>query len=251
MPTPQPMPTIYLFDVDGTLITTGGVGRHAIERALEHLFDQKDACSHFSFGGMTDRGIFRRGLAALEQPMDEATVDRLLEAYLPILAQEVRDAETYRVHDGIRGALEALSHLEDVALGLGTGNVERGARIKLERVDLNRWFSFGGFGCDAEDRGELIARGAERGAERLGRPLERCRVIVVGDTPKDVQAARANGFLAFVLGTGLVGREDLERSEPDWLFDDLASPGALQALVGARALTSLPDRQPRPPRSSL
>src|SRR5687767_5274768 len=96
----------------------------------------------------------------------------------------------YRVHAGIRESLDHLAGLTEVALGLGTGNIREGARLKLERVDIYSPFAFGGFGCDHEDRVQLIRRGAERGAQKLGLPMSECRVVVIGDTPKDVAAAK-------------------------------------------------------------
>lgn len=224
--------TVYLWDVDGTLITSGGAGRRALERAFEEQFGRDDACAAFSFAGMTDRAIFRRGLETIGAPAADDDIERLLEAYLPILRDEVQGARSYGVHAGVTEALEALAGREQVAQGLGTGNIERGARIKLERVALNRWFDFGGFGCDAEARPALIRRGAGRGADRLGVPLEACRVVVIGDTPKDVHAAHAMGAECLSVATGGATREALVGCGADFVFDDLSAPGALEALFG-------------------
>ena len=139
-------PTVVLFDVDGTLITTGGTGRKALQRAFERVHGRPDACAHFSFAGMTDRAIFREGLRAIGADTEPVSIDALLASYLAHLEREVAEAPVYRVHAGIVSALDALYALSHVALGLGTGNVEAGARTKLARVDLNRYFSFGGFG---------------------------------------------------------------------------------------------------------
>lgn len=225
-------PTIYLFDVDGTLITTGGAGRFALERTLAEIYGRDDACAHFSFGGMTDRAIFRGGLEGLGEDASDERIDALMEAYLPILAEEVARAERYQVQAGIEDALDALSELEGVAIGLGTGNIERGARVKLDRVGLNPRFAFGGFGCDDEARPALIRAGAERGAERLGVPLSDCRVVIIGDTPKDVHAAHANGAECICVATGGASFEDLVACGGDHVFPDLTAPGAVDALLG-------------------
>jgi phosphoglycolate phosphatase len=227
--------TIYLFDIDGTLITTGGIGRKALERAFEIRFDRSDACQSFSFGGMTDRAIFRRGLRAIGESGTDPEIDEMISLYLSRLEAEVASAEIYRVHAGMLDALERVSALTHVAVGLGTGNVEQGARIKLERVGLNPYFAFGGFGSDAESRPELIRVGAQRGARVLGLPLSDCRVVVVGDTPKDVYAAHENGYKAFGVATGGVDRAALEQAGPDDLFDTLADPGALDRLLAYAA----------------
>jgi len=228
----HPRPTVVLFDVDGTLITTGGTGRRALERAFERVHGRGDACEHFSFAGMTDRAIFREGLRAIGAEGSEGQIDVLLESYLAHLEEEVATASVYRVHDGIIAALDALSTLKHVALGLGTGNVEAGARTKLARVDLNRYFDFGGYGCDAEPRAELIRAGAERGASRLGVPLSGCRLLIVGDTPKDVAAAHANGGECVAVATGGATFEALVDAGGDVVCQDLTAPEAISALLG-------------------
>jgi len=221
-----------LFDVDGTLITTGGTGRRALERAFERVHGRGDACEHFSFAGMTDRAIFREGLATIGARCTVEEIDRLLESYLAHLAEEVARAPVYAVHPGIVEALDSLRTRDHVALGLGTGNVEAGARTKLERVDLNRYFAFGGFGCDAEPREDLIRVGAERGAARLGLPLDACRLVIVGDTPKDVAAAHANGGACVAVATGGASLEDLIAAGGDVVCRDLTEPAARAALFG-------------------
>ncbi len=229
-------PTVLLFDVDGTLVTTGGVGRRALEVAFERSFDRRDACRSFRLDGMTDRAIVRAGLRAIGVEPTEEVIDQVLVDYLTVLAEEVAAAPdaTYRVHAGMAETLDAAGGLGDVALGLGTGNIREGARIKLERVGIFHRFAFGGFGCDAEDRTALIRRGAERGAALLGAPLEECRVVVIGDTPKDVAAARAIGAECIGVGTGSFTAAPLIEAGASRAFTDLSTPGALAAVLGAR-----------------
>lgn len=228
-----PAPRIILFDVDGTLIRSGGAATRALERAFAVALGLEDVVADFSFAGMTDRLIFRRMLEAQGLEAGEDHIERILEAYPEILREEIAAAEGYRVNPGIEEGLQALalSGRGDVAVGLGTGNVEEGARIKLERADLNRHFPFGGFGCDAEDRAELLAAGAARGAERLGRPVAECSVLVVGDTPRDVSAAHAIGARCLALATGGASRPALAEAGADHLFDDMAEAGALEILL--------------------
>ena len=227
----KPHAAIYLYDIDGTLITTGGVGRNALERAFERRFNRLDACDGFSFAGMTDRAILRKGLAAIGEETTEEHIEALLDDYLQHLAAEVAQAPTYYVHPGMVESLQRLSQLDGVTIGLGTGNVERGARIKLERVNLNGWFDFGGFGCDAELRAELIAAGARRGAERLGRPLEECKLVIIGDTAKDVAAAHANGGVCLGVTTGGGTESSLREAGADHIVSNLAEPGAYELLL--------------------
>ncbi len=227
------MSRVVLFDIDGTLIKSGGAGARALNRAMARVLGRDEVEADFSFAGMTDRAIFRRMLGALGLEASESHIERVLEVYPDILREEVANASGYRVLPGIVAALDAVADTGEVALGLGTGNVERGARIKLERVALNHYFSFGGFGCDAERRDELLRAGAARGAARLGRPLEECRVLVVGDTPLDVAAAHAIGARCLALATGGASAGALRAAGADHVFGDLAEPGALDVLLAS------------------
>jgi len=132
-------PTILLFDIDGTLITTGGVGRRAIERAFDERYGRSDACTSFRFDGMTDRLIARQALTILGVEPTEAAIDDILAVYVRLLEVEVAraDAAKYRLHTGIAEAL-AVAREHGMGIGLGTGNVRDGARIKLSRVAIRR-----------------------------------------------------------------------------------------------------------------
>jgi phosphoglycolate phosphatase-like HAD superfamily hydrolase len=134
----------------------------------------------------------------------------------------------------MREAVEAAHARKGFAVGLGTGNVREGARIKLERVRIHDRFSFGGFGCDSEDRVELIRHGAKCGATQLGLPVEECRVVVIGDTPKDVAAAQGIGATCIGVGTGNFSPEDLLSCGADYAFPDLTAREALAVLLDGR-----------------
>lgn len=229
-------PTVLLFDIDGTLITTGGAARRALEVTLGEVLGVREFRAEFPFGGMTDRAIMRQSLEQGGRQPSESDIDRVIDLYLSRLDAALAEASHYAVHDGVIDVLEAAKGHAGVAVGLGTGNVERGARIKLDRVGLNPYFPFGGFGCDAESRPALIRAGAERGAARLGRSVEECRVVVIGDTPRDVDAAHANGFECVAVGTGGAVAAELASTPAEWLFETLAQPGAREAvLYGAAA----------------
>lgn len=202
------MPTVVLFDVDGTLITCGGAGRVAMEAAFRDTVGRDDVCN-FSFAGHTDRAIAREGLRGAGLDPDEPAIDAFLERYLAHLEPALERSERYAVLEGVTALLDALEGREGWAIGLGTGNVERGARAKLRRGGLDPRFGFGGFGCDHEERPRLIAAGAARGARRLGVPVERCRVIVIGDTVRDVDAARAIDAECLAVATGSASVETL------------------------------------------
>jgi len=224
-------PTVLLFDIDGTLILTGGAGRRAMEGAFADVTGSASACAHFSFSGMTDRAIAREGLRAANHEATESAIDRLLDAYLARLAREVVSSDGYRVMPGVVATLEWLRGHARAAIGLGTGNLKKGAMTKLARGALHDAFAFGGFGCDAEDRGELLRIGATRGASALGLPVAECRVVVIGDTPKDVSAAKAIGAVCVAVGTGGFDPKELVAQGAEYGFATLDDPHARSALL--------------------
>lgn len=224
-------PTVLLFDIDGTLVTTGGCGRRAIERAFERHTGRDDAF-HFPFDGMTDRAIVRKALIAIGAPSDDAAIDAFLPLYLATLEEEVAAASGYRVHHGMERAVKSALDRQGFAVGLGTGNIRAGAKVKLDHVGLFGSFAFGGFGCDHEDRPTLIRIGAERGAAQLGVPVEECRVVIIGDTPKDVHAAQAMGAESIGVGTGSFGPAQLLACGATHAFRHLDEDGAMKALLG-------------------
>jgi phosphoglycolate phosphatase-like HAD superfamily hydrolase len=228
-------PTVLLFDVDGTLVTTCGAGRRAIERSFELRHGTKEVLS-FSFGGMTDKAIVRSALLALgkefatEEELQSEIAATLL-FYLDVLADEVARTPI-RIHDGMIRAMDTADRHSNVALGLGTGNVRRGAEIKLGRVGIFDRFGFGGFGDDSIDRPQILLAGARRGAARLGIPLEECRIVVIGDTPKDISAAKAIGADSIAVATGMHDRAELEHCDPTATFETLADARADAVLFG-------------------
>jgi phosphoglycolate phosphatase-like HAD superfamily hydrolase len=224
-------PTVLLFDIDGTLLHGGGSGRRAVARVFGERFARREVFDSVRFHGMTDRAIVRGGLVRAGLPADEAAIDAVCAAYLAALAEEVPRATEFRVMPGAAALLDALAGRPGVAVGLGTGNLREGARIKLEHARLYHHFAFGGFGCDAEDRAELIRIGAERGARHVGRDLTDCRVIVIGDTPRDAAAAQAIGAQSLTVETSGFGAADLLAAGATWAFPDLTAAGVLPALT--------------------
>ncbi len=224
-------PTILLFDIDGTLITCGGAGRDAMERAYAERLGAGPA-PRFRFAGGTDLAIARRFLEeAGAEPTDEA-VDGFLAAYLRHLPDALAASRAFRVFDGVTALLDRLAALPDIAIGLGTGNLEAGAYAKLRRGGLDARFAFGGFGSDHVERARLLARGAERGAAQLGRLLDACEVVVLGDTERDVAAAHAIGARCVGVATGPLSVEELRDAGAHHVVDGLGAPGLYEHLVG-------------------
>lgn len=223
--------SVLLFDVDGTLIRTGGAGSRALRAAFDELYSAPEAPGRVDVRGNTDGSIFVEALRHAGVAPTAEEVARVLGVYLDALVREVEASPGYEVLPGVAPCLDALQGIPDLALGLGTGNVEHGARVKLRRGGLDRYFGFGGFGCDSADRPALVRRGAERGATRLGAPLEALRVVVIGDTPRDVTAARANGFDVLAVATGGHPLDDLVASGADLAVSRLDDPRVVPFLV--------------------
>ncbi len=211
---------VILFDIDGTLVRAGGAGRKALNRAAWRLYGKKDACSELSLAGQTDLYNFRAAAEnALCRKATAEEVERLHEAYLEELPRFVRKAlkaKTYVLPPGIRRLLRALHGRADVLLGLGTGNMERGARIKLEPSGFNGYFKFGGFGSDSLHRSVLLRKAVKRSGVKVS-PKD---VYVIGDTPLDVVAGRKAGYRTVGVGTGFATWESLVGSRPDHLARD-------------------------------
>lgn len=226
-------PTIYLFDIDGTLLDGKGAGRQAMEQAFAAVTGDREALGRMRFAGMTDRAIVRRGLELAAVEPSDAIIDAVLEGYLDRLAAAIEGTHGYGLHLGVHEVLDRVAEASKVAVGLGTGNVRRGAALKLTPVGVYQRFAFGGFGCDHEDRTELLRIGAQRGAGTLGHPVEDCRLVVIGDTPRDVEAALALGAECLAVGTSFYGVDELRQGGATLAVADLTVPEALRMLLGS------------------
>jgi phosphoglycolate phosphatase len=212
---------LCLFDIDGTLIGGDGSGRRAFDRACLDCMGIAGALDHVLLDGMTDPLILDSVFAHHHNrapTVDEARA--ILDAYVRHLQAEVA-AGLYHVKPAVH---ETLDHLErrGATLGLATGNLEAGARIKLTRGDLWRRFGFGGFGSDAADRAELVRIAIARGCARAGRTFLRDEIFVIGDTPKDVAAAHAAGARAVGVATGRYSVDELTVAGADAAHPTLA-----------------------------
>jgi phosphoglycolate phosphatase-like HAD superfamily hydrolase len=210
-----------LFDIDGTLLVTGGAGAVAWQRAFIELYDVEANIEEHTHAGMTDPEIaeivFRE---VIGRDGSEAERTQAIQAYLSHLADAVAESSGYRVMPGIEQLLPRLTG-RGVLLGLVTGNIEGAARIKLARGDLNRFFAFGGFGSDSRDRTELTKRGLERAATVRGVPLDPATAIAIGDTPRDVKAGHGAGIRVVGVATGSYSVDELSEAGADWAIADV------------------------------
>jgi phosphoglycolate phosphatase len=210
-----------LFDIDGTLLVTGGAGAIAWQRAFRELHGIDANIEEHTHAGMTDPEIaeivFRE---VIGRDGSEAERAEAIGGYLSHLEDAVNESSGYRVMPGIEELLPRLVE-RGVLLGLVTGNIEAAAQIKLARAGLNHFFAFGGYGSDSRDRTELTRKAVERGGVVAGSPLDPTATIAVGDTPRDVKAGHGTGIRVVGVATGQYSVEELSEAGADWAITDV------------------------------
>lgn len=216
------MSTVCLFDIDGTLLNSGGAGQHAMEQALLEVFGVTGPYEDIKAAGRTDKAIttdlFNHHLIELS----DQNWSRFLNSYVEHLPVSLQTQQG-QVLPGVREILENLSAREDVALGLLTGNLQTGADLKLRYFEIDHHFAFGGFGDVHHDRDD-VARLAYRAAcEHLKSEVAADSVWVIGDTPDDVTCGRAIGARTIAVATGIYDYSVLQGAEPDFLFHDFSN----------------------------
>ncbi|MGH7570972.1 MAG: HAD family hydrolase [Gemmatimonadota bacterium] len=216
---------MILFDIDGTLLHAGGAPRRAFRRALAECFGTEGAAASEDFSGKTDPQIVYELMTAagFEDDHIGERIAGVFEHYLEGLATELDRETRHRLFPGVAELLPRLADDPRVVLGLVTGNVEEGARLKLAHFGLWELFEVGAFGSDDRVRDRLPPIAIERARRRTGRAFEGHQVVIVGDTPADIRCARASGALAVGVATGISSREDLVAAGPDVLLDSLAA----------------------------
>ncbi len=217
-------PTLALFDIDGTLIASGGAGARAWRYAFDTLYGVPADITSFSESGDTDPVVARRTFAAtLGRQATEDELGRLFAAYLQRLAEEVQESDGYLVLEGVEDLLAKLADAGTL-LGIVSGAMEGAARVKLSRANLNRFFVFGGYGSDSDDRAKLTQAAIDKAAMMHDHVLDPSRIFVVGDTPRDVAAAKAVGAVSVAVASGLYSVDQLRGSGADHVLESLASP---------------------------
>lgn len=215
-----------LFDVDGTLVKAGGAGRRALNRAVYRLYGFADVCSTFSLAGRMDLDNFRLAfLNAVRRKPAAEELARIEAAYLELLPGEVDRAVrlgTYAEVPGASKLVRALSRRRDVLVGLGTGNVEEGARIKLGPSGLLKYFRFGGFGTDGPSRAHMLKTAVRRAEALARRKIKPPHVCAIGDTPRDVRAGRKAGLRTGAVTDGFGDEKAVRRMRPDFLARDFS-----------------------------
>jgi phosphoglycolate phosphatase len=212
---------ILLFDIDGTLVSTGGAGAVAWRQAFEELHGIPADIGEFTDAGMTDPDV---GAKTFEAVMDRKPTSRelaqLIQRRLEHLPEAVAASEGYKVLPGVPERLRQLSR-DGHLLGLITGNGDGAAHVKLARGDLNRWFTFGAYATAGVDRPAIVRRAVERGEAMLGQDVPNTDIYVIGDTPLDIQAAHAVDCTAIAVATGHFDSDALREAGGDHVLETL------------------------------
>jgi len=238
------MRKLVLFDIDGTLVLTGGAGIRAMNRACEELVGHPHALEGIPVAGRTDRIILTDVATRAGHALDDGLLDQLRHRYIAHLRTEIERPGRLQsfeslgprsgikdVMPGIRELLEIIDRRSDVLLGLLTGNFQEGARIKLEHFDLWRYFQCGAFGDDSADRNDLVPFAVARARESGLDDIEPSRIFVVGDTPHDVACARAVGAVPVAVATGGFTSDQLRETGADIVYENLADPAPFLKLL--------------------
>ncbi len=230
MPTTKPQ-HVFLFDIDGTLLASGGAGKAAMEQALLAAFGLDCIGVNVPYAGRTDVAIAKDLLSAHGVEPTPEHLECLRETYLALLPEYLVRHQG-RVLPGVAELLESLQGRDDVMVGLLTGNVRRGAQVKLGHFEIDHHFPFGGFGDVHLDRDDVARDALTALRERHPGPVCLEQVWVIGDTPSDVRCARAIGARAVAVATGSHKLDDLATTQPDLLLADLADTAGLLAHCG-------------------
>jgi phosphoglycolate phosphatase-like HAD superfamily hydrolase len=221
---------LILFDIDGTILTSGGAGECALRTGFHKEFGIVEDLTQIEISGRTDSGIARQVLAKHGMEATEENLRRFFTGYLGQLQVEL-PARPGRLLPGVVPLLEALQNTPAVSLGLLTGNLERGAELKLRHYGVAEHFAFGAFADDHHDRNMLGEFAMARAAERHGVRFAPSSTYVIGDTPHDISCARAFGARAIAVATGSFSADQLAAHQPDALFSDLGdTPQVLRSL---------------------
>lgn len=223
---------IILFDIDGTLIHSGGSGLHGMNLAFEEVWGVANGLKGVALSGRTDVLILQEALQRQRLGWQPEKVELFKERYFIHLAQDMkRPRAARRLMPGFPELLQRLRAMPHVHLGLLTGNWRQSAEIKLAHFDLWQYFEFGAFADDESDRNKLVPHAIRRAQERYGISVARDRVYVIGDTPHDIACARPHGAVAIAVATGEYSPAELRAHGPDHLFEDFSSLAAVLEIL--------------------
>ncbi len=222
---------LLLFDIDGTLLQAQNAGRRSLAKAYRETFGLSDAIDAMEFRGRTDPELFQEAaMKLLGRRLDEADYARLIAAYFAILPQELESC-VFTLKPGITDLLPKLAGLENVVIGIQTGNLETSAYMKLKRGGIDGYFTFGGFGSDHESRTEMVRIAIQKAHRLHNDGFSHEDIYVIGDTQHDIRAGKEAGARTIAVATGFVSEETLLAENPDYFFPDLSDiPAFLKCI---------------------
>ncbi len=214
------MSKLILFDIDGTLISSGGAGTRALNKSFNEIFSIPNGFKGVRMAGKTDIEIMKEGMRRHRIDPEEVLVKRMVEGYIYHLGKEINNNGRH-LKPGIKEIISKLKNVDGFYLGLLTGNLEEGARIKLGPFGINPYFSFGAFGSDDEDRNSLLPIAIKKFFDIYKISLKPEETVVIGDTPRDVACSKPFGAFSVVVATGPYSFEELQNSGADLVLKDL------------------------------
>jgi len=221
-----------LFDIDGTIMDSGGAGTRAMDTAFMELFSVRNAFQTISMAGKTDMQILREGCELHSIDYSDGVIPEFYRIYARCLKENMNSAGGH-VKPGIREALRLLHSKEECILGLLTGNIEEGARIKLDFFGLNEYFNIGAFGNDDEDRDRLLPIAVDKLFKSNSLHVSFSDCIVIGDTPRDISCSKPYGAFSVAVATGPYSSSTLSEAGADVVLNDLADTKALMSILKA------------------
>jgi phosphoglycolate phosphatase len=222
---------LLLFDIDGTLIHSGGAGVHALKSAFKERFSIADDLDDIEIAGMTDSGIVVSILKKHKIPATNENISAFLDSYVHFLSLELPRRKG-KLLPGVLKLLKKLKSRPHLVLALLTGNVSRGAQLKLEHYGVWHFFEFGAFADDHPNRNRLGSFARERAKKKHGREFSASEIDVIGDTPRDIACGKALGARTVAVATGTWRRDQLTKYQPDFLIDDLSDVEGIIDTLG-------------------
>jgi phosphoglycolate phosphatase len=222
---------LLLFDIDGTLVSTGGAGVHALKLVIERRYRVRDDLDDVEIAGRTDSGIAASILKKYGTAETNENIDSFLDEYIAFLSRSLSTTEG-KILPGMYEILTRMKTKPERVLGLLTGNVRRGAELKLKHYGLWDFFEFGAFSDDHCDRNQLGQFARTRAQERHGHEFDGAQIDVIGDTGHDVTCGKAISARTIAVATGSWSRKELAQHQPDFLFDDLANVDEVIQTLG-------------------
>ena len=219
-----------LFDIDGTLLDSGGAGTSSLNIAFEEIFAIKGAFRSINMAGKTDMQILKEAFELYKIDHSNGIIPEFYRNYVRLLRERIRKGSGH-IKPGIREALRELQARKECILGLLTGNIEEGARVKLDFFGLNSYFSIGAFGSDDEDRNKLLPIAVDKLCQMYSVKVGFRDCVVIGDTPRDISSSKPYGAFSIAVATGPYSAGTLSAAGADFVFDDLSNTEAFLSLL--------------------